>query len=157
MITFFEYNWQVRSEWLELCETLPKEELLKERVGGIGNILHTLLHIVDVEYSWIRCIQGKPDVEFNFDKYETVESIRDLSNELQIECKQFLQSRSSEMEYNTPVKASWSKNEYTKGEIVRHIIAHEIHHIGQLSIWARELGIQPISANLVGRNLIVHH
>ena len=156
MYTFFEYNWQVRNEWLELCETLPNEELLKERVGGIGNILHTLLHIIDVEYSWIRCIQGKPDVEFDFDKYKTVESVRDLSNELQIECKQFLQSWSSEMEY-TQVKASWSKNEYTKGEIVRHIIAHEIHHIGQLSIWARELGVQPISANLVGRNLIVHN
>ncbi len=37
----------------------------------------------------------------------------------------------------------------TWGEIMRHTIAHEIHHIGQLSIWARELGRKPVSANLI--------
>ena len=34
----------------------------------------------------------------------------------------------------------------THGEAIRHIIAHEIHHIGQLSIWAREIGMEPISS-----------
>ncbi|MNP09720.1 DinB family protein [compost metagenome] len=41
----------------------------------------------------------------------------------------------------------------TWGEVVRHVIAHEIHHIGQLSIWAREVGKPPISANVIGRGL----
>ena len=41
----------------------------------------------------------------------------------------------------------------TWGEVMRHIIVHEIHHIGQLSIWARELGRKPVSANLIGRGL----
>lgn len=41
----------------------------------------------------------------------------------------------------------------TWGEVMRHVIAHEIHHIGQLSIWARELGIKPVSANVIGRGL----
>ena len=26
------------------------------------------------------------------------------------------------------------------GEVMQHVIAHEIHHMGQLSVWARELG-----------------
>ncbi|MCC3376331.1 hypothetical protein LKX83_24965 [Cohnella sp. REN36] len=44
--------------------------------------------------------------------------------------------------------------EYFKyGEIMRHVIAHEIHHIGQLSVWAREMGKQPITANLIRRGL----
>jgi len=42
----------------------------------------------------------------------------------------------------------------TWGEVMRHVIAHEIHHMGQLSIWSRELGKKPISANLVGRGLV---
>lgn len=41
----------------------------------------------------------------------------------------------------------------TWGEVIRHTIAHEIHHIGQLSIRARELGKKPVSANLIGRGL----
>lgn len=28
----------------------------------------------------------------------------------------------------------------TWGEIMRHVIAHEIHHVGQISVWAREEG-----------------
>lgn len=42
---------------------------------------------------------------------------------------------------------------YTHGEILRHVIAHEIHHVGQLSVWARELDRVPVSANLIGRGL----
>jgi len=30
-------------------------------------------------------------------------------------------------------------------------MGYEIYHIGQLSIWARELNLQPVSANLLGR------
>lgn len=42
---------------------------------------------------------------------------------------------------------------YTCGEVMRHVIAHEIHHIGQLSIWAREMDLKPVSANYIGRSL----
>lgn len=45
MLKLFEYNWQVRIE------------LLERRIGGPGNILYTLFHIVDVEYSWISGLQ----------------------------------------------------------------------------------------------------
>lgn len=40
------------------------------------------------------------------------------------------------------------------GEIMRHIIAHEIHYAGQLSVWARELGREPVTANLIFRGLV---
>ncbi|MDQ0913885.1 putative damage-inducible protein DinB [Paenibacillus sp. V4I5] len=39
------------------------------------------------------------------------------------------------------------------GEVMWHVIAHEIHHIGQLSIWSREIGKKPVTANLIGRGL----
>ncbi|MCL6600684.1 MAG: hypothetical protein K6T81_18420 [Alicyclobacillus macrosporangiidus] len=41
----------------------------------------------------------------------------------------------------------------TAGQILCHVIAHEIHHVGQLSIWARQIGREPVSTNLVGRRL----
>lgn len=44
-------------------------------------------------------------------------------------------------------------DDFTFGEIMRHVIAHEIHHIGQISIWTREIGYEPVSANLIGRKL----
>lgn len=51
METIFRYNWQVRDQWFEWCKQLSEEDLLWKRVGGVGSILETLFHIVDVEYS----------------------------------------------------------------------------------------------------------
>jgi len=49
------------------------------------------------------------------------------------------------------VKVSWDTNTYTKNDILHHTIAHEIHHIGQLSVWARELNLSPVPANFIRR------
>lgn len=40
---------------------------------------------------------------------------------------------------------------FTYGKIIRHLITHEVHHIGQLSIWSRELELKPISSDLIVR------
>jgi hypothetical protein len=53
----------------------------------------------------------------------------------------------------TNVSVPWDETKNTADKILHHIIALEIHHIGQLSIWSRELELQPASANFVGREL----
>ncbi|MBT2636721.1 DinB family protein [Bacillus sp. ISL-39] len=152
MIKFFEYNWQVRDEWFDWCDQVTIEELLMDRKGGVGNILYTLFHIIDVEYSWIRGIQGKEDVVFQFADYYTLEKVKSLSDQLRIEIADFLKVDLSDLK-ELSVGVPWDEARYTVNDILHHIIAHEIHHIGQLSVWARELELQPVSSNLVGREL----
>jgi uncharacterized damage-inducible protein DinB len=142
----------VRNEWFELFSQITTEELLFRRSGGAGSILYTLFHISDVEYSWIRGIQGKPDVQAQFDKYQSLQQVKGLSDSWVNETKTYLNTWSDENE-NEIVSVAWTQGLFTKGEILRHLIAHEIHHMGQLSIWARDLGLQPVSANLIGRGL----
>ena len=149
----FRYNWAVRDEWFEWCSHIPHEELVKKRLGGAGSILFTLFHIIDVEYSWIRAVQNKPDFAPSFDRYGTLEKVKSLSDELRPELHEFLEGWTGESD-DESVKASWSEDIHTAGEILRHVIAHEIHHVGQLSIWAREIGKEPVSANFIGRGLM---
>ncbi|WP_129691606.1 DinB family protein [Gottfriedia acidiceleris] len=155
MQTFFKYNWVVREDWYRWCEELSEEELLRKRTGGMGSILHTLFHIVDVEWSWIRLLQGKDDFQENFEQYNSLEKVRKLDIKFHIEVENFVNKWDNRMEnqlfYDTLPDGRVLTD--TWGEIMRHVIAHEIHHIGQLSIWARELGKKPISANLIGRGL----
>ncbi|MUK88170.1 DUF664 domain-containing protein [Ornithinibacillus sp. L9] len=151
MYTFFLYNWQVRDQWFEWCQQLDQSELLKQRVGGIGSILHTLLHIVDVEHSWIQAIQGKDDILHDFNDFTTLEDVVSLSHKYREDIKEFFNNHPFEQDHS--VKAAWIDDTFTKEEVLQHVIAHEIHHIGQLSIWARELGLNPVSANLIGRGL----
>jgi len=153
--TFFKYNWLVREDWFRWCEELTEEELLQNRTGGMGSILHTLFHIIDVEWSWIRLLQGKTDFQESFDEYNSLEKVRKLEAAFHLDVESFVNQWDDSMEeriLHIPL-ANGSMETHTWGEVIRHTIAHEIHHIGQLSIWARKMGRAPVSANLIRRGL----
>jgi len=145
----------VREEWYRWCEEVSEEDLLLVRTGGVGGILHTLFHIVDVEWSWIRILQGQPDFQERFDDYNTLEKVKELDARFKSEVESFVLAWNEKLEnqlfYDTMPDGRVETD--TWGEVMRHIIAHEIHHIGQLSVWAREIGKKPISANLIGKGL----
>ncbi|QKS45017.1 DinB family protein [Paenibacillus cellulosilyticus] len=147
------YNWEVRDAYFQAFEALPVEELTKDRQAGLGSIVKTLFHIIDVEYSWVCVIAGKPDMEFDSAAYGDIQSLAALSNQLRAEIRNdllALQMENLEYEYIT---APWMTQTFSKAEILKHLIVHEVHHVGQLSIWARELGIEPVSANFIGKDL----
>jgi len=146
------YNWEVREDYFRLFEGLPIEELVKDRHAGQGSILQTLVHIIDVEYSWMCALMGKPEIQFDVAEYGDLPSLVALSNRLRAEIREDLnkvEMSSLEHEYVTP---PWMTQTFSKTEILKHMIIHEIHHAGQLSLWARELGIAPPSTNFIGRD-----
>ncbi|MGB5944677.1 DinB family protein [Paenisporosarcina sp.] len=155
MKTLFTYNWMIREEWYKWCEDVPLEELLKDRTGGVGGILHTLFHIIDVEWSWICVLQGKPDFQESFESYESLEKVKELDEFFKKEVRSFVDgwNNSYEKELLQETRQDGSIETLTWGEVMRHAIAHEIHHVGQLSVWSREIGKQPVSANLIGKGL----
>lgn len=147
MVTLFRYNWQVRDEWFAWCEGVPPEELTRQRTGGIGSILRTLFHVVDVEQAWIlQGLQGRPKFHYRYENYHSLDTVRELSDDCRPKIKGFVANWSGELEER-------KLDDFTYGEVLRHVIAHEIHHMGQLSVWAREIGREPVSANLIGRDL----
>ncbi|MDQ0272835.1 DinB family protein [Cytobacillus purgationiresistens] len=156
MEALFRYNWMVRKEWYEWCEDIPEEELLAERTGGVGGILHTLFHIIDVEWSWIRLLQGLPDFQEKFEEYNSLAKVKELDAKFHLEVSAFVGNWNDSLEQNLLYDTTPDGREVidTWGEIMRHAIVHEVHHIGQLSVWARELNKKPISANFIGRGLI---
>jgi uncharacterized damage-inducible protein DinB len=149
----FQYNWTIRDEWFEALEQVAYEELVRERVGGVGSVLKTLFHIVDVEYSWIQAIMGNEVPDPNFENYQTLDSVLQLSKQYRNEIINYVNDWSSEKDF-VPIKVPWSDDTYYCGEVMRHVIAHEIHHIGQLSVWAREIGIKPVSPNFINKGLL---
>ncbi|MDQ0208851.1 DinB family protein [Alkalicoccobacillus murimartini] len=152
MKKFFTYNWQVRDEWFQWCQQLTHSQLVKEMDGGAGSILYTLFHIVEVENSWIRGIQGKEDSMYSFEDYATLEQVVSLSNRLREDHKRFIDIELPDLKEKI-IKVTWDTIAYTCDDIIHHIIIHEIHHIGQFSIWARQLDFSPVPAHFVGRDL----
>ncbi|MES1044073.1 damage-inducible protein DinB [Heyndrickxia oleronia] len=146
MLKLFQYNWQVRDEWFNWCAKISVDELQCTRVGGRGSILRNLFHIVDVEQVWIRGLKGKTEFHNNFNDYPSLKSIRELSIKCRPEVEEYIQNWSNDIENH-------KLDEFTYGEVSHHVIVHVIHHIGQLSIWAREMGAVPVSAYLIGRGI----
>jgi uncharacterized damage-inducible protein DinB len=111
---------------------------------------------VDIEYCWISELQGKPEPdEPPFEDYASVQKLRDFSARCHAEITPFIYAWNSGMETrilpDQNETGKWESFKY--GEIMRHVLAHEIHHIGQLSVWSREIGKKPINANLIRRGL----
>lgn len=152
MLTWFEYNWQVRNEWFDVLSSLPQEELVKERSGGVGSILKTLFHIVDVELSWIRAIEGMEDWEPLYEDYPTLNAVKQFSEEGRAQIEAML-SVADAGKLRSIVRVSWHQEPLVYEEVLRHVAAHEIHHIGQISVWAKELNIKRVSANFIDRGL----
>jgi len=152
----FLYNWQIREEWFEWCETISIEELTKKRIGGMQCILHNLFHVIDCEQIWINQMQGTPVIVKDINRISSLNDVRMFSDLTKSVTENFLKSHTPEGKDRILVIKS--RNGTTKSfsfeKIITHIISHEIHHIGQLSIWSREIGVKPVSSDLLFRGLI---
>lgn len=143
----FRYNWQRRAAWFDWCEAVGDEVLQAPRIGGQRGMLRTMFHIVVVEYSWIRDIQGEPAFDDPFERYADLAAVRGLDAALHSCVADYLDGV-DEAEWRRLFPAPWdAARSLQVGGALEHVVAHEIHHAGQLSVWSREIGREPVSAN----------
>jgi uncharacterized damage-inducible protein DinB len=154
VLELFRYNWQIRDDWFEWCTQLPLEELLKTRVGGMGSILHTIFHVIDGEQIWLYPLMKIPVIEKDIDSLRSLEEVKEFSDLTRRTILPFLSDWNEDMDYQALEikKKNGDVITFTYKKVIQHIICHEIHHIGQLSIWSRELGIKPVNSDLIIRN-----
>lgn len=154
MLSLFHYNWQVREDWLNWCQTISEEEFHKERIGGMKSIRETLIHIVDCELLWLNSLVEKPIIFENRTAINALSDICTYSDFVKFHTESFIEQLPSQYENNIieVKRRDGTILHFTQKKILAHIMTHEIHHIGQLSIWARELGLKPISSDLIIRD-----
>jgi uncharacterized damage-inducible protein DinB len=154
MLDLFRYNWQVRDDWFEWCNQRSSEELLKTRTGGMGSILHTIFHVINGEQIWLYQLMEIPVIEKDKESVRSIDEVREFSDLTRRTILPFLTEWTEEM--NEQVLVIKKKNghliNFPFKKVIQHIISHEIHHIGQLSIWSREMGIKPVNSDLIIRN-----
>lgn len=152
----FQYNWQIREDWFKWCETIPYEELTKKRMGGMQSIIHNLFHVIDCEQIWVNQMQGTSVIIKDINRISSLNDVKSFSNLTKPATESFIKSHTSESEDRTLVVKSrnGTTNSFTFDKIITHILSHEIHHIGQLSVWSREIGLKPVSSDLLFRDLI---
>jgi uncharacterized damage-inducible protein DinB len=155
MVDLFQYNWDVRDDWFTWCESLSEEEFHQARIGGMKSFRETLIHIVDCELLWLNTILGERITYENRETLYHLEEIKQYSAFVQSQTEAFL----GNMKHGNDTRIIEVKRRdgtvlhFSQKKIVAHMITHEIHHIGQLSVWAREIGLKPVSSDLIIRNV----
>ncbi|WP_203246720.1 DinB family protein [Sporosarcina beigongshangi] len=153
MLNMFQYNWQVRDDWFEWSQQISIEELTQKRTGGMGSILQNLFHVIDCEQIWINQMNGTPVIMKDINGIFTLQEVIESSNSTKLITQGFMQSWTPDSEDKVfeMQRRNGTTSSFTYGKIMRHIISHEIHHVGQLSVWSRELAIKPVSSDLLFR------
>jgi uncharacterized damage-inducible protein DinB len=143
-LSSFQYSWHVRNSWLKWCKSIPVSELKSCRIGGHGSILETLLHIIDVENSWINAIRGKDDIPLTIQDHRTLASVEEISAQTIRMADTFLRMELPNLQKDKEIIVSWDESKHSVESILHHILFHSVHHMGQLSIWARQMNRAPV-------------
>jgi len=138
---FFSHWDRVRGELIGTIEAFDESELETVTPDGrkVGNVM---LHIADAEDGWLRfCVTKELDAwpdTYKLENYKDKKSIIKLLTEVHARTKDHL-SKLSEADLKSSITAPWG-DDFALLWIFWHILEHEIHHRGELSLMLGQLG-----------------
>ncbi|MGD9092280.1 MAG: DinB family protein [Anaerolineales bacterium] len=138
----FSHWAQVRADLLSTLDEFEDEELCYVPFKGSWSVGEIALHIANSEKGWFQYVLKQemdewPD-EFSLEDYPSVTAIKALLTEVHAQTDDYLDTleadaakRVVETPWGTTITLSW---------VVWHVIEHEIHHRGELSLMLGMLG-----------------
>ncbi len=132
---------QVRVDLLATIDKFSDEELSYAPYSGAWPVGKTLLHITDCEDYWLHVvIQPVLDPEFSYElaDYPTKAAIKPVLDQAHRRTLALLDRLD---EHNLADSCQSSRGEtFTVGWVIWHVLEHEIHHRGELSMALGLLG-----------------
>lgn len=131
-------------ETLPLIRQLIEVDIMSKPTAGVREIGEVVLHLVrSAEYYMHGLVNNQWEpLPYTLETYDTAESIVNLSEDVFVRVKQYMNSIPSEGlervidSFNRPA---------TVAEIIHEMIEHSVHHRGQITVYYRLLGIAPSS------------
>ena len=141
-LEFFSHWNQIRAGLLSTIEAFDDDELYMVPFEGSRSIGQIMLHIAGAEDGWLRHVVTHeldewPDL-YILDNFQDKVSILQTLDQVHSRSLEYL-SKLNISDLNQKVKTPWGK-ETSLHWIVWHIIEHEIHHRGELSLILGYLG-----------------
>jgi len=133
---------QIRSDLISTIQSFTEDELHFVPFEGSWPVGRIMLHIADAEDGWLRYvitteISAWPD-EYNLQHYPDKKAILEVLAEVHQRTVSYL-SGLGEEDLSRKVKTPWGR-EIRQLWIWWHVIEHEIHHRGELSLILGLLG-----------------
>jgi uncharacterized damage-inducible protein DinB len=139
----FFVHWKVvRKGLLKVIKLFQEDELHFKPFKGAWSVGEILLHIANAEEGWFRyAVTGEFDEwpsGHTLDNYPTFESITALLDEVHEWTEGYISTLTLK-DYHREVELPWDEKIHL-GWIIWHVLEHEIHHRGELSLILGLLG-----------------
>ena len=132
---------QIHAGTLATLDKFSGSELSYVPYEGGMPVGRIALHIADAEEGWFRMAVTKErqdwPSDYTLDNYQTKEAIKDLLSEVHAKTMTYLETLTLD-DLATEFEAPWGK--FTIGFVIWHVLEHEIHHRGELSLILGTLG-----------------
>lgn len=132
---------QIHADTLSVIAKFSDDELTYVAYPGGMTVGRIALHIADAEEGWFRTIatEVRPSwpADYTLENYPTQKAIQSLLAEVHTRTNAFLASLTID-DLDSVVDSPWGS--FSLHFIIRHVIEHEIHHRGELSLILGILG-----------------
>ena len=137
---FSHWN-QIHADTLSVIEKFSDAELHYRAYEDGFLVGEIALHIADAEEGWFRLIATQErdewPADFTLQNYPNKEAIKTLLSAVHAKTKAYLKTLTLD-DLERSVTSHWG--EFTLGFIIWHVLEHEIHHRGELSLILGILG-----------------
>lgn len=136
-------NWErIRTKLVETVDCFEEQDLSFSPQKELWTVRELMIHIAheemgEVGYGMMQELQEWPP-DFNPGDYETIDSIKELLSEVHAHTLDYLGTL-TDADLGRTVTAPWNED-YLLGDMVGHVIEHEVHHRGELSLILGLLG-----------------
>lgn len=148
-MTKIEQFWnRIRKSLIETIDKFGNGDLNYIPFENGYSVRQIILHIAheeygEIQYGLARAIDGFPP-EYREDEYQTFESLKALLASVHNQTSEYLETIDND-ELGSDFEAQWGENKPLIDFIV-HVMEHEIHHRGELSLILGLLGREGLDA-----------
>ena len=134
---------QVHNDTLAVLDKFSDNKLKHVAYDGGMTVGQIFVHIAEAEEGWFRVIATKEREEwpsdYTLENYPTKQAVRALIVEVHASTKAYLTTLTVD-DLETVVESPWGQ--FSLRFIIWHVIEHEIHHRGELSLILGTLGYE---------------
>ena len=140
---FFSHWDQIHSDTLAILDKFDETELVQVAFDGGMPVGRIALHIADAEEGWFRLVATQERSEwpsdYTLENYPSKAAIKALLSEAHAKTMAYLATQTLD-DLERVFKSAWG--DFSLRFIIWHVLEHEIHHRGELSLILGILGRQ---------------
>ena len=149
----YEYNYWANHQLLEVVETVPPEQFIKDLGSSHGGIHGTLVHIMGAEEIWMKRWKGEnPTSFYSAVDFPTFEALDNHWEMVEMEMMGFCHMLKNEADIQKTITYKDLKgNAYSQPlwQLMQHLANHSTYHRGQIVTMLRQIGVKPVGTDLV--------